>query len=212
MHHTEKFIMKAFKKIDNGKSYDAVCDEWHEYRSAAPVNTCIVDFAEHIAPHGNVLDVGCGTGYPIAQFLSARGFSVTGIDISQKMIDKANSLKLENAVFSKKSIEEFTSDILFDGVIAFDSIWHVEKSALPDTYRKIASLMKRGAYFIFTGGNRDGETVGTMFGEEFYYGALDIDELKSVFSNAGMEIISLTEHYKEQTTGERDLLVVAKKI
>ena len=51
-----------------------------------------------------------------------------------------------------------------------------------------------------------------MFGEEFYYGALDIAELKSIFSEAGMEIISLTEHYKEQTTGERDLLVVAKKL
>jgi 2-polyprenyl-3-methyl-5-hydroxy-6-metoxy-1,4-benzoquinol methylase len=34
----------------------------------------------------NVLDVGCGTGKPVAMTLAAAGHSVTGIDISDIMI------------------------------------------------------------------------------------------------------------------------------
>lgn len=67
------------------------------------------------------------------------------------------------------------------------------------------------AYFLFTHGNRDNETIGAMFSRLFYYSALNIDELKAIFSEVGLKIISLTENYKEASTGERDLLVIAQK-
>lgn len=43
------------------------------------------------------------------------------------------------------------------------------------------------------------------------YGALNTDELKVILSKAGLKIVSLTENYKEESTGERDLLVIAQK-
>ncbi|HAT9115196.1 TPA: methyltransferase domain-containing protein, partial [Legionella pneumophila subsp. pneumophila] len=33
---------------------------------------------------GKILDVGCGTGEPMAQFLIKQGYEVTGIDASHK--------------------------------------------------------------------------------------------------------------------------------
>ncbi len=35
----------------------------------------------------SVLDLGCGTGEPIAQFFIDKGFKVTGVDGSKKMIE-----------------------------------------------------------------------------------------------------------------------------
>lgn len=204
--------MNGCNNIDNGAAYDLISDEWQKTRNSTDINRCIADFVELLVPNGNVLDVGCGTGYPIAKYLVSRGFFVTGIDISQKMIDKASKLQLKNALFLKKDILHYSTDRLYDGVIAFDSIWHIEKNKQPDVYSKIASLMKRGAYFIFTHGNRNSETVGTMFGQNFYYGALNVNEVLTLFSKVGLKTVSLTEHYKEKTTGERDLLVVARKI
>lgn len=198
--------------IDNEKSYDLICDEWHKFRSATVINKCIVEFADRLSPNGNVLDIGCGTGYPVANYMALRNFNVTGIDISRKMIDKAKTLRLKNAVFIKRDILDFTTDTLYDGVIAFDSIWHIEKNRQPEAYRKIAALMKSGAYFIFTAGNRNDETTGAMFNQKFYYGALGVDELTALFSEIDLKIISLTKNYKEPTTGERDLLITAQKI
>lgn len=51
-----------------------------------------------------------------------------------------------------------------------------------------------------------------MFNRKFYYGALSVSELIELFNELGFKIIALTEHYKEETTGERDLLAVAEKL
>lgn len=198
-------------KIDIEQAYDSICDDWQKFRNSTQINKCIVDFCDLITPNGKILDVGCGTGYPIAQYLVERNFYVTGIDVSRRMIEKAEQLQLKNANFIKSDILCFADDMLYDGVIAFDSIWHIAKDKQATVYGKIASLMNCGAYFLFTHGNRNGETVGTMFHRQFYYSALHIDELKAIFSKVGLKIISLTENYKEVSTGERDLLVIAQK-
>lgn len=198
-------------KIDIERTYDLICDDWQKFRNSTKINQCIVDFCDLITPNGKILDVGCGTGYPVAQYLVERNFCVTGIDVSRKMIEKAENLQLKNANFIKDDILDYSTDILYDGVIAFDSIWHIAKDKQVDVYRKIASLMNYGAYFLFTHGNRNSETVGTMFNQQFYYSALNIEELKVIFSEVGLKIISLTENYKEVSTGERDLLVITQK-
>lgn len=198
-------------KIDTLNSYDLISDEWEKFRNSTPINQCIVDFCDLIVPNGTVLDIGCGTGYPIAHYLSSRGFSVTGIDGSREMTAKAKALGLPNATFLNQDILNFSSENRYDGVIAFDSLWHIAKSGQAGAYRKISSLMKDGAYFIFTHGSRNDETIGTMFGRQFYYGALGIDELKAVLSEVGLKIVSLTENYEEPSTGARDLLVIAQK-
>ena len=198
-------------KIDVEQSYDSICDDWQKFRNSTEINKCIVDFCDLITPNGKILDIGCGTGYPIARYLVERDFSVTGIDISQKMIEKANELQLEKATFIKQDILDFSTDLRYDGVIAFDSIWHIAKEQHHNVYRKIASLMNCGAYFLFTHGSRNNETIGTMFNKQFYYSALDINELKPILSGVGLKIISLIENYKEVSTGQRDLLVIAQK-
>ena len=60
---------------------------------------------------------------------------------------------------------------------------------------------------MFTHGKREGETSGEMFGEKFFYCAHDMSALR----RNGMEIVALTEDYREETTGHRELLVVARK-
>lgn len=206
-----KLMNNKSKKIDVSKSYDIISDDWKNFRDSTKINKCIVDFTDYLTPNGKILDIGCGTGYPIAKYLVSCNFEVTGIDISREMINKAKKLKLKNAEFINQDILNFSTEIKFDGVIAFDSIWHIAKDKQADVYSKISSLMKNGAYFIFTHGNRDSEIIGTMFNQEFYYSALSINHLKEALSKAGLKIISLIEDYKEQSTGTRDLLVIAQK-
>ncbi len=197
--------------INNEASYDKISDDWQKFRNKTEVNKCIVEFTQLIKPGGRILDIGCGTGRPIAEFLSLSGFCVTGIDISNEMIKKARAANLENASFLKQDIMDYSTDIKYDGIIAFDSLWHIAKNRQPHIYGKISSLMNNNAYFLFTHGNRNNETEGTMFGQPFYYGALSACEVHTLLKRAGLKIISAIENYKEKTTGERDLLVVAKK-
>ena len=120
-----------------------------------------------------ILDIGCGSGYPIDVFLSGRGFTVTGIDPSKEMIGLANRLELDGASFQACGLFEFEPDAPFDAVIAFDSLFHIDLDSQPAIYPKVASWLKPGGLFLFTHGKKTGTVSGKMFGESFLYGALD---------------------------------------
>lgn len=192
--------------------YDEICPQWDEYRKKTSVNKCIADFSRRLKPNSSILDVGCGTGYPIDFFLSERGFRITGIDSSAKMIEKASSLKLKNTEYHVADLFGFRTEEKFDAIIAFDCLWHICHDNQKYIYGTIASLIKKGGYFIFTHGKKDGEIYGEMMGQTFYYSALDAEEVKKILISEGFEIISFTENYIERTTGDRELLVEARKL
>ncbi len=198
-------------KYDVKESYNKVCEHWNEVRRKTVINKCIADFTQQLKPHGKILDVGCGTGYPVCAYLADRGFEVTGIDISEKMIEKAKELGLPDAEFYVEDVLTFSPDGKYDGVIAFDSIWHIPHERQEDIYRIISDLTNPGALFLFTHGKEDGEIVGEMWGEPFYYSALNVKKVHSLLRQNGFEILLSQENYKEVTTGERDLLIVAEK-
>lgn len=195
----------------NQHSYDKISAEWGKVRDAMPINKCIADFCKLLKPKGNVLDVGCGTGKPIAEYLTRQGFNVVGLDFSHEMIERACA-NVPTAKFVECDLFDFSCGTKFDGIIAFDSLWHLEKNCQHTVYNKLSSLMNDGAYLIFTHGAHDGEIIGEMWGERFYYSALDTNTVFELMKEAGLEIISSVENYKEKTTGERDLLIVARKI
>lgn len=193
-------------------SYNKICGQWSDFCSKRKVNKCIVDFTQLLEPGCRVLDVGCGTGYPIAAYLAENGFSVTGVDVSEEMIKRAESLKLPNAEFFTEDILNFHTDKKFSAVIAFDSLWHIEHDRQKDIYGILSSLMESGGMLLFTHGRTDGEIISEMFGEKFYNSAIDGERIKSLLKENGFEILSFIENYIEETTGDRDLLVIAKKL
>ena len=195
----------------NKESYNKICDTWDEYRRMRGVNPCIVDFANHLKTGAKMLDIGCGTGYPIADYLSEQGFFVTGIDISEKMIEKAKAYEIKNAEFFVEDILTFQSAEKYDGIIAFDSIWHIPAQQQQNIYRIIASLIEDGGYFLFTHGKSKGSVSGRMFGEEFHYSSLDAGRVRELLDENGFEIVRWEVDFKEETTGDRELLVVARK-
>src|SRR5687767_15672907 len=44
-----------------------------------------------LQPGASILDVGCGSGQPIAKYLIERGYNVTGIDSSPSLIEKCRA-------------------------------------------------------------------------------------------------------------------------
>ena len=192
-------------------SYDKICEQWCDFRKNTKINRCVAEFSELPRPGSKVLDAGCGTGYPISAYLVEKGFAVTGIDISERMIEKARRLGLKSASFLVRDLLDFHPPEKYDAVIAFDSLWHVSHDRQKEIYAVVSSLMNIGGYFLFTHGDKDGSIVGEMFGERFYHSALDVEEVHALLAACGFSVLSSVENYKEETTGDRGLLVIAKK-
>ncbi|KAK0936164.1 hypothetical protein LTR29_012262 [Friedmanniomyces endolithicus] len=66
-----------------------------EYENAYKNNpfkkACVRKAISLLKPGARVLDVGCGTGVPVAAMLAEAGLDVTGIDIAPKMIEIARA-------------------------------------------------------------------------------------------------------------------------
>lgn len=195
----------------NIESYNAIVDDWASIRNGKEVNQCIKDFCKLLPSKASILDVGCGTGKPIDVYLSDNKFKVVGIDISNKMIDFAKELNLENTIFINTDFLDYKSDDKFDAIIAFDSFWHIDLDDQPSIYKKCASLLVDDGYLLFTHGIRHETILGKMFSHSFSYSALAKDELKKALTDNNFTIISWYENYEEKTTGTRDLLVIAQK-
>lgn len=198
--------------MDIRDSYNQICDAWDAFRKSTPVNPCIASFAERLPSGASVLDVGCGTGYPVDAYLAEKGFRVIGIDVSEKMIEKARAQRLRGSAFFRADILNFQPARTYDAVIAMDSLWHIAHDRQAELYSEISSLLHTGGWLFFTHGKKDGEVTGEMFGETFYYSALDKDTVLSLLAQNGFQVISLLEDYEEATTGDRELMVTARKI
>ena len=196
---------------DNTVSYNRIADRWEELRHSKPVDPIITEFARMLPAGAGVLDIGCGTGYPIAAYLASCGFAVTGIDPAEKMLEKAIAQKLPGARFFHADLFSFETDDMFDAALALDSIFHIPQARQREIYPKVSKLLKPGALFLFTHGRSAGEVHGSMFGEPFSYAALDIDSLGGCLADAGFMIVRETENYSDPITGTRDLIVLAKK-
>lgn len=195
----------------NKEAYNKIAGQWADARNRLSPGKLVEDFSLKIKKQGKVLDIGCGTGCPIAKYLSDKGFFVTGIDISENMLKKAIDQKIKNAQFYLCDFFEFKPDEKYDGIIAFDSFFHFPQKRQHEIYAKIADWINRDGYLLFTHGNKEGEITGTMFGETFYYSALDKENVHTLLLQYGFEIELSIEKYQEDTM-DRDLVIIAKKI
>ena len=68
--------------------YERHAEAWDRVRAADPTRerAWIERFVAHLPVGGAVLDLGCGSGQPIARDLLARGFAVIGIDASPTLV------------------------------------------------------------------------------------------------------------------------------
>ena len=97
---------------------------------------------------GRLLDVGCGTGARTAGFAD-RGWDVTGVDLSEDMLRRAQGRGLE-VVQADASALPF-EDESFDAAI---SMWtHTDVSDFPAAVREVARVLRADGPFVYAGGH-----------------------------------------------------------
>jgi 2-polyprenyl-3-methyl-5-hydroxy-6-metoxy-1,4-benzoquinol methylase len=107
--------------------YDKTYYEYDRIADRKRVDFIAGVLKDSLVKDGRILDVGCGNGV-ISRHLGRLGFDVTGVDVSEKTIEKARSLTkdLPNVQFLKKSAEELVaSGVKYDAVICSEVLEHL---------------------------------------------------------------------------------------
>ncbi len=132
---------------------------------AARSQTCFAErswierFAALIPPGGTVLDVGCGSGEPIARRLVDLGFSVTGVDASPALIELCRA-RMPEQTWVVGDMRALALGRQFDGVIAWHSFFHLTWDDQRRMFDVFAAHAHPAAALMFTSGPAEGEAVG----------------------------------------------------
>lgn len=155
----------------NRDSYNKIAQEWSAARSAFfGREREYIDAVLSAAPVGStILDLGCGTGRPMAEYIVSQGRRVLGVNQSEAMLAIARQwLPSEQWVLSPMEVYEPGEG--YQGALLWDSLFHVRRTEHEPIVRKVVrGLPSRGRFMLTVGGSAHPEFTDFMYGQEFYY-------------------------------------------
>ncbi len=196
------------------EQYDHMAESYMESRSLFDNTDQLEELAKLIPPKSSVLDLGCGTGLPVAKFFTERGYNVTGIDLSDKMILLAKKNVPDAVFYAENIINADLSENSFDLIVSFYCLFHLTKENQKQIFHKIMHWLKTGGYAYFTlatkeyTGQEDFE--GTIHFENniLPYSHYSVAEYTNIFQDIGATLVSMKKH---TIGGETMLWVLLKK-
>lgn len=141
----------------------------------------------------DVLDIGCGSGQPIAGYLIAKGCRITGVDGAAALIDIARQNHPAHTWIAA-DMRDLPSLGRFHGLIAWHSLFHLRPEDQRAMFAAFDHLSLPGAALMFTSGAKAGESIGTFAGRPLYHGSLDSSEYRELLSANGFEVVRHVEN------------------
>ena len=199
--------------------YDLIAEQWHANKRHQGYIEHVLRYVDRVLeglPAGaKVLDLGCGTGEPVAKYVVERGFTVTGVDESAEMLKFARQAVPEAKLIHADMVSVEFADT-FDAAVAWDSMFHVERKYHAAIYRKLAASLRADARVLLSVGGSapdDDDSVegftSEMYGQTFYYSGFAPEVTHKLIEESGFEI-ELWEVDDPSSRGH--IAVIARKL
>lgn len=145
-------------------------------------------FRSLLAPGATILDIGCGTGQPIARHLGEQGHPVTGVDSAPAMIALCRT-RFPKGDWQVADMRRLALGRRFGGLIAWDSFFHLTPEDQRGMFKVFAAHAAPGAALMFTSGPAHGEAIGSFEGEALYHGSLAPQEYRALLAENGFSVV-----------------------
>ena len=175
----------------NRNSYNSIAQQWDTARSKFSGREVeyLDAFLDGLTVPSRILDLGCGTGRPIAEAFLERGHRVTGVDQATGMLELARK-RLPGGIWIESRIEDFVSAEPFDGIVCWDAMFHIERRWHKQLIRRMSGMLVDGGRLMLSVGGSDHPAfTDTMYGETFFYDSHPPDVELELLRAAGFEFV-----------------------
>jgi len=163
---------------------------WTEARGKRLIERNWIDrFLQILPPSADVLDIGCGCGEPIGRYLIEQGCRVTGVDSSPEMIGMF-AANFPEQVGIVADMRELQLGADYDGLLAWDSFFHLYHGDHREMFPLFALHARPGAALMFTSGPKHGEVVGALEGDPLYHASLAPSEYRHLLTSHGFDVVA----------------------
>ena len=187
------------------REYDQIAEWYTSTRSPTIGVPDLAAFAGMLPPRARVLDLGCGDGVPISQFLVREGFDVTALDSSVEMIARYRANFPDIPIRCERVQEALFSAESFEAVVAWGVLFHLSEAEQNAVIWKVSEWLKPGGHFLFTSGDLEGVNEGEMNGVTFQYVSLGVSRYRDLIERAGMQL-----EFNHSDAWENHVYVAAK--
>ncbi len=184
-------------------------EAYHSFRDNEKFKNELEKFTELLPSSGEILDAGCGVGTPVSQFLVKKGFKVTGVDISKKMIDLARENVPEATFYHRNILELDLPNESFDGIICVYTLWHIPRANHSHIIENFHRMLKDNGILVLNTGILESEGMSEFFGEPMLWSTNDPKNTLAFVKERGFNII-----FEGILTlgGEKQYWIFAKKV
>ena len=186
------------KNDNHGERYDSIAQAFADMRDSFNTEKKYLDlFLEHLKERKDVLDVGCGSGHPIASYLIQNGCNVTGVDSSKELLSIAKS-KCPAMKQIYGDVRTVNINQKFDGIIEWWCLFHLPKEDHKKMIARFASWLNKDGILEFTTGDSEyAASDSAMLNTELSFYSLDPIAYEQCLKRNGFKVL-LREHDQEQ--------------
>ena len=194
----------------NDQVIDSYNRHWHEWialRSQTLFEKPWLDkFLNELPNKPHILDLGCGSGEPIASYLHQQSAQITGVDGAANLISAARA-KMPDATWHTADMRGLDLGRRFDGILGWNSTFHLSTDEQRAMFRVFQRHAARGTVLMFTTGTKADEVMGEFAGEPIYYSSLSHEDYCALLTEHGF---SLREHVSEDPSCGQHTIWLAK--
>jgi SAM-dependent methyltransferase len=162
---------------------------WAQRRDDRLIEAHWLDRIRELLPaRPSVLDLGCGSGRPIARYLIENGCDVTGVDSAPEMIALCRE-NLRQGDWRVADMRALSLERSFDGIVPWDSFFHLGFDDQRRMFPIFGAHASPRAALMFTSGPAHGEAFGQFEGELLYHASLAPEEYVSLLDSNGFEVM-----------------------
>lgn len=105
---------------------------------------------EHLAAKARIIDIGCGSGVPVAQALASEGYEVFGIDVSPSLAE-AFERNLPGYPVRCEAVQETDFfGLSFDAAVAIGLLFLLDPDDQKRLITKVAGALRPRGRFLFS--------------------------------------------------------------
>lgn len=158
-------------------------------------------FAATLPKGGHILDLGCGTGHPIAGYFISQGFQVTGVDVAPAMLRIA-ARRFPASRWICCDMRALALDTRFDGILSWHGSFHLNADEQRALLPVLADHLRPGGTLMLTAGPEAGETTGHVGRDLVYHASLSEAEYRERLARSGVTVTHFVRNDPEcdQTT------------
>jgi SAM-dependent methyltransferase len=160
-----------------------------------PYRSWVDELLRRLPPSSRILDLGCGNGVPVARRLIDARHAVTGIDFSERQIQRARQLVPGGEFFCADMTCYDLGRARYDAVIALYSLIHVPLVRQPSVIANISGALVDGGLLLATVGwdawsGTDPDWLGS--GVEMWWSQADRATYEHWLRRAGFDVTDVT--------------------